>query len=41
VFTKQAATFDEALAYLKAKRDELLPGGFIVAFAEFRIDPAD
>lgn len=41
VFTKQAASFDEALAYLKAKRDELFPGGFIVAFAEFQIDPAE
>jgi hypothetical protein len=41
IYTKQAASFNEALAYLKHKRDELFPGGLIVAFAEFQIDPAE
>lgn len=39
VFSKTATSLTDALAYLKHKRDELHPGGFIVALAEFRIDP--
>lgn len=38
-YSKTCQSLRDALAYLKFKRDELFPGGEIVAFAEFTIDP--
>jgi hypothetical protein len=40
VTTFQAADYQAALGYLRTKRDAFLPGGFVLAISEFRIDPA-
>jgi len=39
VSTYQAADYEAALNFLRVKRDAFLPGGFIVAYADFPVDP--